>query len=527
MSVTLTSLSWSTPDGTPLFTDLDLVFGPGRTGIVGRNGTGKSTLLRLIAGDLRPAAGAIRVSGRVAMLRQAFAPGESLADLFGARAGLALLDRAGAGQASAAELAAADWTLPARIAGALAGVGLDLSPALPLAALSGGQAMRAALAAAVFDAPDVLLLDEPTNNLDADGRRLVAGLLARWPGTLLLASHDRTLLEGVDEIVELSPLGPARYGGGYSLYRDRKAAERAAAAQAFDTAARAGRETARRVQQMAERKARRDGAGKRSRAKGGQPKILLDRARERAEASKGAGARLGTRLAEAAAAATDAARARIEVLQPLRMDLPSTGLPRDRVVLRLDGVTGGHDPARPVIRDLSLQVTGPERIAVTGPNGCGKSTLLALITGALTPLAGQVCRAVPWALLDQSVSLLHPGETLHQAFLRLNPGATGEQGRATLARFRFRAGDGVRRVADLSGGERLRAGLACALGGPQPPALLLLDEPTNHLDLDAMVALETALEGYDGALLVVSHDARFLGALAPERRLVLGQAGAR
>nr|WP_319800441.1 ABC-F family ATP-binding cassette domain-containing protein [Pararhodobacter zhoushanensis] len=521
MSVTLSRLSWSTPEGTALFTDLSLSFGAERTGLVGRNGTGKSTLLRLIAGALVPVSGTVQVTGRAALLRQSFAPGETLADLFGARDALALLDRAEAGEASADELAEADWTLPSRIDAALLRCGLAVAPDMPLDSLSGGQGTRAALAAAVFDAPAVLLLDEPTNNLDAEGRQAVLDLLAGWSGAAIVVSHDRALLDRMDAIVELTTLGAARFGGNYTDYRARKDIELSAAAQDLATASRAQDEAARRARQAAERKARKDGAGKRGRAAGGQPKILMDRAQERAESSGGANARLRDARASAVAEASEAARSRIEILQPLRMDLPPTGLPRDKVVLQVQGVTGGHDPARPVIRDVSFQLTGPERVAITGANGSGKSTLLALITGALQPAAGQIHRRVPHALLDQTVSLLNPDETLRDGFKRLNPTADETQIRATLARFLFRAGDALQRVGTLSGGQRLRAGLACALGGEQPPGLLILDEPTNHLDLDATEALEVALTSFDGALVVVSHDQRFLASLNLDRRIAL------
>lgn len=516
MFVTLSSLSFATPEGTPLFTDLSLAFGPERTGLVGRNGTGKTTILRLIAGDLTPSSGKIVVDGSLALLRQSFRPGETVADLFGATEGLRLLARAEAGLATADELAEADWTLAARLDAVL-----EMPPETPLAQLSGGQATRTALAAARFAEPDMLLLDEPTNNLDREGRQAVLDLIAGWRRGLIVVSHDRELLEGVDAIVELTGLGAARYGGGYSAYRAQKDLELAAAAQDLGHAERQAQEAARRAQQAAERKAKKDAAGHRARAKGGQPKILMDRAKERAEASKGAGARLREARADEAQVAESDARAKIEVLQPMRMDLPSTGLPREKVVLRLEGVSGGYGAA-PVIRDVSLQLTGPERVAITGPNGCGKSTLLALITGALPVQAGVIHRPVPMALLDQSVRLLRPEETLREGFLRLHPDADETLCRATLARFKFRADDALRRVGSLSGGQRLRAGLACALGGVRPPSLLILDEPTNHLDLDATEALESALAGFDGALLVVSHDARFLDALGLTRRIALG-----
>ncbi|APZ52583.1 ABC-F family ATP-binding cassette domain-containing protein [Salipiger abyssi] len=518
-SVSLSNLSYSTPDGTSLFSDLNLTFGPERTGVVGLNGAGKSTLLRLIAGELQPASGQLSLRGAVALMRQDAmeTAGETVADLFGVGPALDLLDRAEAGEATAGELAGADWTLPARIESALARCGLVARPQTALATLSGGQRSRAALAALILAEPDILLLDEPTNNLDREGRRAVIDLLRGWNGTVIVASHDREVLEEMHAIVELTSLGATRYGGNYTAYRQQKAIERDAAAHSLAHAEKARNEAARRAQQAAERKARKDGAGHRARAEGSQAKALLDFAKGRAEASGGAGARLREARRDAAELALFAAREQVEVLTPLHMELAPTGLPAGRTVLRLDHVTGGYDPERPAIRDRSLTVTGPERIVIEGPNGSGKTTLLKLITGQLRPLSGQVDLPVSWAFLDQHVGLLEPGLTLRENFLRITPAANEHMAHAALARFGFRAGDALRRVAALSGGERLRGGLACALGGTPPPSLLILDEPTNHLDLDGIDALESALAAYDGAVLVVSHDQAFLSAIAPER----------
>ncbi|ABN75204.1 ATP-binding cassette domain-containing protein [Cereibacter sphaeroides] len=196
-SVSVSGLSWSTPDDAPLLADLNLTFGPERTGIVGRNGAGKSTLLRLISGDLPPASGLVRVTGSIAMMRQEAMeqPDDIIADLFGVRPALDLLDRAEAGLADADDLGDADWTLPARMEGALLRCGLSVGPKTPLATLSGGQRSRAALAALILAEPDFLLLDEPTNNLDRDGRKAVIDLLRGWTGGAIVASHDRELLD--------------------------------------------------------------------------------------------------------------------------------------------------------------------------------------------------------------------------------------------------------------------------------------------------------------------------------------------
>ncbi len=527
--IILSHLSFVLPDGSPLLTDLSLTFGPQRIGLVGRNGCGKTTLLRLIAGDLRPTAGAVHVDGQLGWLEQALAPapGATIATLCRAEERLALLDRAEAGLGDADDLTRADWMLPARLAAALARVGLAMPPATPLGALSGGQISRARLAALILNAPDILLLDEPTNNLDAEGRAAVGDLLHGWRGGAVVVSHDRKLLAQMDQIVELTPQGVRLYGGGYDLWQAARMREREAATQALELAQRGVVAARREAQAAAARQDRRDRAGQRARARGGQSKMVLDAAKARAEATAGAHSQQGAAREAAAGATLAAAQSRVEVTAPLRMDLPPTVLPAGRLVLRLTGLCGGPDPVHPLIRNLSLALTGPERLAITGPNGSGKTTLLRLIAGDLPASAGRIERPVPLALLDQQVALLDPATSLRANFDRLHPGAGTQAGAAALAQFGFRAGDALRRAGALSGGQRLRAGLACTLGAPQPPALLLLDEPTNHLDLDSLEALEAALAGYDGALIVVSHDAAFLDRLGLTRRLVLGQPATR
>ncbi|GLS21795.1 ATP-binding protein [Labrys miyagiensis] len=527
-TITLSNLSWSTPEGRPLFSHLDLSFGLERTGLVGRNGVGKTTLLGLIAGEIPPQTGAVSVGGSLGILRQSVqvAPGATVADLFGLTGALALLRRAEAGEADADELATADWTLEARLASALTRAGLDAEGGTLLASLSGGQRTRAGLAALVFSEPDFLILDEPTNNLDREGREAVITLLAGWQAGAVIVSHDRELLETMDAIVELTTLDATRYGGNWSRYRERKALELAAIRHDLADAEKRVAEVISSAQMAVERQARRNSVGKKMAAKGDMPRIMLGGLKEKSETTSANNARLAEHRRAQALGAAAAAREQIEVLQPLSVTLAPTNLPASRVVLRLDGVTAGYRPEEPVIRDLSLQITGPERIGLTGPNGSGKTTLLALITGALRPWAGSVQVMVPFAMLDQQVSLLDPRLSIRDNFRRLNPGTNENTCRAALARFMFRADAALQLVSTLSGGQMLRAGLACVLGGPMPPSLLILDEPTNHLDLDSIAAVESGLRAYDGALLVVSHDEAFLAGIGVSRRVDLAS-GAR
>jgi ATPase subunit of ABC transporter with duplicated ATPase domains len=522
--VTLSALTYTGPDGQTLFSHLDLSFGTGRTGLVGRNGVGKTTLFRLITGELTPASGTVSVAGRIGVLRQSVQPGpdETIADLFGVRADLDLLGRAMAGDANADELAEADWTLEARLDEALAALALDVGPTTLLSTLSGGQRTRAALAALVFDAPDLILLDEPTNNLDAEGRVAVAKMLAGWRGAAIVISHDRDLLDAMDAIVELTSLGATTYGGNYSHYRERKALELASAQRDLTVAERQVGEAARAAQEARERQARRDAGGRRKAAKGDMPKILLGGMKRRAEATAGGLDLLAEKQADAAQRQAAEARAKIEVLTPFAVKLRPSGLPAGKVVLRASGLSGGYDAERPVIADFSMDMIGPERVAISGPNGVGKTTLLKLLTGGLEPVAGRVQIGGPMVLLDQQVGLLDRGETIVENFRRLNPESSVNDCRAVLAAFKFRNHAALQVVGTLSGGEMLRAGLACVLGGATPPMLVALDEPTNHLDIEAIEVVEAGLRAYDGAMLVISHDPAFLKAIGVEREVVLG-----
>ena len=445
----------------------------------------------------------------------------NVADLFGAAEALARQRRAEAGLAGADEIADIDWTLEGSIAAALGRLGLNVAIETPLAALSGGQLTRARLAALEFVRPDIALLDEPTNNLDSDGRAAVIALLAGWRGSAIVVSHDRELLDMMDAIVELTSLGATSYGGNWSHYRARKAIELASARQQLADAERRVGDLARTARLGQESKARKDRAGQRKAQRGDIPAIALGLRKSGSENTAGETARLVERRREQALQQADTARRRIEILQPLAVELPSTGLSAAKTVLDVDALGGGYAIDRPIVERFSLKMVGPQRVAIDGPNGAGKTTLLSLITGRLQPWSGRVRIMTGYAMLDQQVGLLDREASIRDNFLRLNPCSNENACRAALARFMFRADAAMQIVATLSGGQALRAGLACVLGGPAPPSLLILDEPTNHLDIDAIEAVEAGLRGYDGALLVVSHDRAFLSAIGVTRRVRL------
>jgi ATPase subunit of ABC transporter with duplicated ATPase domains len=520
--LTLDTVALTTPAGRPLFSGLTFAVGRERIGIVGRNGAGKSSLLRAILGELPLQAGSISVTGTIGLLRQTTqADHQTASEALGLAEPLACLHRIETGTASEEDFAQADWSLPQRLEKALGDAGLPvIDLERPLSSFSGGERTRLAIAALLLAPPDLLLLDEPTNNLDADGRAAVGALLEGWRGGALVISHDRTLLEGMDRILSLSPTQVTLHSGGWSSWVAQRDAATARAETELDSAARQLRSAKREAQAAHERQARRDSAGRAYGASGSAPKILLGRQRERAENSGAHGAALSQQRVAALEGSLAEARQKVEVVAPLTMAMPPCGLPANRLLLAFEDVcwqAGG----RAIIDKLSFDLRGPERVALTGRNGAGKTSVFRLATGLLTPTSGHIQRTDRIAWLDQSVDILDRAMTLVENIRRLNPALDENAARAALARFAFRNREGDRLVAELSGGECLRAGVACVLSAQPIPQLLMLDEPTNHLDLDSIAVIEQALRAYDGALLLVSHDPHFLEAIGITRQIAL------
>lgn len=345
---TLDDLSLVTPDGTLLFSGLTLAIGRARYGLVGRNGSGKSSLLRLMAGEGEPATGQLSRHGTVRRVEQEIDPRhDTVSDALGVTRALAALARLEAGAGTPEDAAEADWTLEPRLAEALDGVGLrGLDLQRKVQGLSGGERMRLMIARALLDQPDLLLLDEPTNNMDAAGHAAVRELLANWRGGVVVASHDRVLLEDMDWIVELTPQGTHVTPGGWSAHAEARAARLERAETRLDRARAQAAETAVAAQRRAERQARRDARGRREGKSGSQPKLVTNARKARAEATSGAGQRLAERQAQEATRELGAAQAEAERLRPMSFALPSCGLPAGRKVLSVDALTIRHGDGR-------------------------------------------------------------------------------------------------------------------------------------------------------------------------------------
>ncbi|MEU1146208.1 ABC-F family ATP-binding cassette domain-containing protein [Streptomyces sp. NPDC005863] len=527
-AITCSNLSFAWPDDTPVFGDLSFTLATGRTGLVAPNGSGKSTLLKLIAGELRPATGSVSVSGTLGHLPQSLPLTGSLtvAEVLGVAAVIRALDAVESGDVSEAHFTTIgdDWDVEERTRAQLDRLGLaDLDLDRGLSTLSGGQIVSLGLAAQLLKRPDVLLLDEPTNNLDLEARHKLYDVLENFTGCLLLVSHDRPLLDRMERIAELGSDELRFYGGNFSAYEEAVRAEQEVAEKNIRNAEQELKREKRELQQARERAERRQSNAARNLKSAGLPRIFAGNMKRGAQESAGrAGQMHATRVSEAKARLDEAGRA-LRDEQRITLELPATQVPAGRNLFLGEGLQV-HHAGRAVFADggVDLTVRGPERIALTGPNGAGKTTLLRLITGDLVPDDGVIKRNDGRiAYLSQRLDLLDLERTVAENFAAFAPERPEAERMNLLARFLFRGPRAHLPVGVLSGGERLRATLACVLCAEPAPQLLLLDEPTNNLDLVSAGQLESAVNSYQGAFVVISHDERFLADIGVSRRLRL------
>lgn len=526
-SVVLDDTTFIWPDGSVALTSLSGAFGVGRTGVVGRNGTGKSTLLRLIAGELTPTSGTVITNGDVAWLPQQITLDvhQRVAELLGIARQLDAVRAIEAGEVDPHHFDAVgtDWDIESRAHAALAEAGLN--PAFldrRVGELSGGEGILVALAGIRLRGAPITVLDEPTNNLDREARAQLGELVRTWRGTLIIVSHDVQLLELMDNTAELYGGELTVFGGPYSEWRSWLDAEQSAARQAERDAAQSVRREKRQRIESETKLAHRASTAKKAEREKRVPKIIAHGKKMAAEVSAGR-LRVEVRGKEdEARAELDAAGHRVRSDDTMKIELPDPLLSPARRIATL---------ANP---DREWVIQGRERVALTGRNGTGKTTLLRRLVSpqeALPPrednrpdLRAQA-HTDRIGYLSQRIDGLDDAASPVRNIAAVAPHIAERELRNQLARFLIRGSAMERPVSSLSGGERFRVALAKLLLANPAPHLVVLDEPTNNLDLGTVDQLVEALRTYRGAILIVSHDDAFLSRLDLDLTLDIGADG--
>ena len=496
MPISIQQISYIHPDKEVLFSDLNFAISKGqKLGLVGNNGCGKSTLLQIIAGQLAPSSGVIVRPDDLYYIPQHFGQYDSLtiAQALQIDHKQKALHAILAGDASIENFSILndDWNIEERSVAALDSWGLGQFPlSYPMNLLSGGEKTRVFLAGMDIHNPSVILMDEPTNHLDSSGRQRLYDWVEKWRSTLLVVSHDRTLLNLLPEICELEKHQISYYGGNYEFYKEQKTLMQEALQQRIEE-----KEKALRTAQSKSEK---------STAK------LTGAHQEKAEKLTDERNQLRSSLSPTAA---------------LKTDFNNSGLHTGKILVTAEEINFGYHPDQPQLwqAPLSFQLKSGDRLRIEGGNGSGKTTLLKIITGQLQPLKGTLIQAnFTYVYLNQEYSIINDRNSiLEQAYAFNGRNLPEHEIKIILNRYLFPASEWDKSCRKLSGGEKMRLAFCCLMISNNMPDMFILDEPTNNLDIQSIEIITATIKNYAGTVIAISHDNYFIQEIGVEQSIFL------
>ena len=543
MSMSIQQISYIHPDKEVLFSDLNFAISKGqKLGLVGNNGCGKSTLLQIIAGQLSPSSGVIVRPDDLYYIPQHFGQYDSLtiAQALRIERKQQALHAILSGDASNENFVVLDddWNIEERSIAALDLWGLgQFTLSYPMNLLSGGEKTRVFLAGMNIHHPSVVLMDEPTNHLDSSGRQRLYDWVEKCRSTLLVVSHDRTLLNLLPEICELEKHQINYYGGNYEFYKEQKTLMQEALQQRIEEKEKALRIARKVARETVERRDKQNVRGEKNNIKKGVPRIVLNALQGKSEKSTSKLNSTHQEKAEKLTGERNQLRSSLSPTATLKTDFNSSSLHTGKILVTAKEINFGYHPNSDSndIQDnndfkqqlwqtpISFQLKSGDRLRIEGANGSGKTTLLKLITGQLQPQEGNLTRMeFTYVYLNQEYSIIDDRNSiLEQAYAFNNRNLPEHEIKIILNRYLFPASEWDKSCRKLSGGEKMRLAFCCLMISNNTPDMFILDEPTNNLDIQSIEIITATIKNYTGTVIAISHDDYFIQEIGIEQRILL------
>ena len=543
MSISIQQISYIHPDKEVLFSDLNFAISKGqKLGLVGNNGCGKSTLLQIIAGQLSPSSGVIVRPDDLYYIPQHFGQYDSLtiAQALQIERKQQALHAILAGDVSNENFTILndDWNIEERSIAALdLWVLGQFTLSYPMNLLSGGEKTRVFLAGMDIHHPSVILMDEPTNHLDSSGRQRLYDWVEKYRSTLLVVSHDRTLLNLLPEICELEKHQINYYGGNYEFYKEQKTLMQEALQQRIEEKEKALGIARKVARETAERRDKQNVRGEKSNIRKGVPRIVLNALQGKSEKSTSKLTGVHQEKAEKLTNERNQLRGSLSPTAALKTDFNSSSLHTGKILVTAKEINFSYH-SNSINNDIqensiskqqlwqapvSFQLKSGDRLRIEGANGSGKTTLLKLITGQLQPQEGTLTRTdFSYVYLNQEYSIIDDRNSiLEQAYAFNSRNLPEHEIKIILNRYLFPASEWDKSCRKLSGGEKMRLAFCCLMISNNTPDMFILDEPTNNLDIQSIEIITATIKNYAGTVIAISHDNYFIQEIGVEQCILL------
>jgi ATPase subunit of ABC transporter with duplicated ATPase domains len=528
MSLTIKSLSYIHPDNEALFSELNLTINKGeKAALVGINGVGKSTLLQMIADKISPTSGEISFTEKPWYVPQHLGEYDELTIATALRVNkkLAALQAILGGSADPEYFSDLDddWEIEKKVESALQKWGLEnFSLEEQLGNLSGGQKTKVFLAALDLHNPELILLDEPSNHLDSKTRKKLYTFILQSKATILVVSHDNSLLNLMNKTLELSKKGIAVFGGNFEFYQQQKEEKVNALQAQLSEQAKTLKQTEKKARDVAYKRQLQESRGRSAGQGNSMPRIIAGGLKSKSERSTAKVIDAHNDKISGLAETIRETKSQILQYQVLKINIAASDLHPGKILAEAENINFAYR-SKPLWKNLSFQIRSGERVHIQGENGAGKTTLLKIITRKLKPLQGNFSSAdFSYLYLDQDYTLIDPELTIYDQVQYFNTwGLQEHEIKALLVYSQFDAASFDRKCAGLSGGEKMKLSLCCLSVSNHAPDLLILDEPTNNLDVQSLEILTSAIRDFEGTLLVISHDAYFIAEIGINKSIVL------